>query len=162
MQLGSSESDRDAILCVAPHHFHEQSAECDAAKAVAWLRCGNNIVHTWQMHHEDVMHDHAMHHAWSFFHQRYLELRLTVRKCYSPMVPNVVTLSRDAWLHFLTFSPQDPTSHASNVKSTTMKVAVVGAGIAGMSAAYHISKHGGDDIEVTLIEKEDIIGGHEM
>lgn len=40
------------------------------------------------------------------------------------------------------------------------KVAVCGAGIAGMSAAYHIAKHG--DCEVTLYESEEKLGGHEM
>ena len=39
---------------------------------------------------------------------------------------------------------------------------MVGSGIAGMSAAYHIAKHGGTNVEVTLLEKEGRIGGHEM
>jgi hypothetical protein len=33
------------------------------------------------------------------------------------------------------------------------RVAVVGSGIAGLSAAYHIAKHGGDRVDVTLFEK---------
>lgn len=33
----------------------------------------------------------------------------------------------------------------------TARVAVVGSGIAGLSAAYHIAKHG--TVEVTLFEK---------
>eukprot|EP00035_Acanthoeca_spectabilis_P015956 m.323314 g.323314 ORF g.323314 m.323314 type:complete len:165 (-) comp16455_c0_seq46:3257-3751(-) len=42
----------------------------------------------------------------------------------------------------------------------TARVTVVGSGIAGLSAAYHIAKHG--TVEVTLFEKNDVLGGHEM
>eukprot|EP00730_Choanoeca_flexa_P017891 TRINITY_DN8662_c0_g1_i1.p1 TRINITY_DN8662_c0_g1~~TRINITY_DN8662_c0_g1_i1.p1 ORF type:complete len:724 (+),score=117.45 TRINITY_DN8662_c0_g1_i1:106-2277(+) len=41
------------------------------------------------------------------------------------------------------------------------RVAVVGSGIAGMSAAYHIASQS-KDVEVVIFEKEDSIGGHEM
>lgn len=37
------------------------------------------------------------------------------------------------------------------------KVAIIGAGITGLSAAYYLSKH--DDIEIDLFEKEDRAGG---
>ena len=41
------------------------------------------------------------------------------------------------------------------------KIAVVGAGIAGMSAAFHIAKHSPPDVvEVCLIEAAEAIGGH--
>ena len=33
------------------------------------------------------------------------------------------------------------------------RVAVVGSGIAGLSAAYHIARYGGNKVEVTLFEK---------
>lgn len=33
------------------------------------------------------------------------------------------------------------------------RVAVVGGGIGGLSAAYHIAKYGGDNVEVTLFEQ---------
>ena len=37
-----------------------------------------------------------------------------------------------------------------------LKVAVIGAGISGISASYHLQKFA----EVTLFEKNDAIGGH--
>lgn len=40
----------------------------------------------------------------------------------------------------------------------TTRVAVVGAGISGLSAAYHLP----DDVEVTVYEKEDRPGGHAL
>jgi predicted NAD/FAD-binding protein len=42
------------------------------------------------------------------------------------------------------------------------RVAVVGGGIAGMSAAYHLAKHSKEPLEVTLLEREAVMGGHEM
>ena len=44
--------------------------------------------------------------------------------------------------------------------SRPQRVAVVGSGIAGLSAAYTIAKHGGDQVRVALYEKNDKIGGH--
>jgi hypothetical protein len=41
------------------------------------------------------------------------------------------------------------------------RVAVVGSGIAGMSAAYHLAKHG-TDLQVHLFEADARLGGHEM
>lgn len=41
------------------------------------------------------------------------------------------------------------------------RVAVVGSGVAGISAAYHLRKHGPKDMEVVLIEASpEKIGGH--
>ena len=36
------------------------------------------------------------------------------------------------------------------------RVAVIGAGVAGISAAYHLR----DDVELTIFERDDYIGGH--
>ncbi|EDQ84235.1 uncharacterized protein MONBRDRAFT_30477 [Monosiga brevicollis MX1] len=43
-----------------------------------------------------------------------------------------------------------------------LRVAVVGAGIAGLSTAYHLAKYGGGNVRVSLLEQEDVLGGHEM
>ena len=44
--------------------------------------------------------------------------------------------------------------------SGRQRIAVVGSGIAGLSAAYTIAKHGGEHVDVVLFEKSDKIGGH--
>lgn len=41
------------------------------------------------------------------------------------------------------------------------RVAVVGSGVAGISAAYHLRKHGPENLEVVLLEANpEKIGGH--
>ncbi|RED45789.1 NAD(P)/FAD-dependent oxidoreductase [Aestuariispira insulae] len=42
------------------------------------------------------------------------------------------------------------------MSQTRRKVAVIGSGIAGLSAAWHLSRH----CDVTLVEKDDRLGGH--
>ncbi|WP_456426973.1 protoporphyrinogen oxidase [Desulfurobacterium sp.] len=39
------------------------------------------------------------------------------------------------------------------------KVAVVGAGVSGLSTAFYIEKFGGDNVSVTIFEKENVPGG---
>ncbi|WVZ57371.1 hypothetical protein U9M48_007764 [Paspalum notatum var. saurae] len=41
-----------------------------------------------------------------------------------------------------------------------MKVAVVGAGVAGLAAAHELARSGGGAVQVTLYEKQDHLGGH--
>jgi NADPH-dependent 2,4-dienoyl-CoA reductase/sulfur reductase-like enzyme len=45
--------------------------------------------------------------------------------------------------------------------SQPRRIAVIGSGIAGLSAAYHLAKHG-QNVQVEVFEKESCIGGHEM
>ena len=41
-----------------------------------------------------------------------------------------------------------------------MKIAVIGAGIAGLSCAWLLERHAGDTHQVTLFEQNDTLGGH--
>ncbi len=43
---------------------------------------------------------------------------------------------------------------------STMKIAVIGSGIAGLSCAWLLAKHGGDSKQLTLFEQNDYLGGH--
>ena len=43
---------------------------------------------------------------------------------------------------------------------STMKIAVIGSGIAGLSCAWLLAKHGSDTWQVTLFEQNDYLGGH--
>ena len=40
----------------------------------------------------------------------------------------------------------------------THRIAIIGSGISGLSAAYYLNKH--EDVEVTLFEANDYFGGH--
>ena len=39
---------------------------------------------------------------------------------------------------------------------------VVGAGVSGISAAFHLQKYGGNAVDVTLVEAAESIGGHAL
>lgn len=45
---------------------------------------------------------------------------------------------------------------------TTKSIVVVGGGITGLVAAYYAKKEGGDRVNVTLVEREDKLGGHSI
>ena len=48
------------------------------------------------------------------------------------------------------------------MKGEQKRIAIVGAGIAGLSTAYYLSKlsqQGGQPLEITLLEKERRLGG---
>jgi protoporphyrinogen/coproporphyrinogen III oxidase len=44
-------------------------------------------------------------------------------------------------------------------KNRPIRVAILGAGISGLSCAWHLKKEGGDAVQITLLEKENRIGG---
>ena len=43
---------------------------------------------------------------------------------------------------------------------SSMKIAVIGSGIAGLSCAWLLAKHGGGSRQVTVFEQNDYLGGH--
>lgn len=49
---------------------------------------------------------------------------------------------------------------SASVNGTPRRVAIVGGGVAGLSAAWHLAENGGDVVEVELFEAEDRLGGH--
>ena len=57
-------------------------------------------------------------------------------------------------------APVQPQTGARRRANSTMKIAVIGAGIAGLSCAWLLERHAAGAHQVTLFEKNEILGGH--
>ncbi|GMG55872.1 unnamed protein product [Ambrosiozyma monospora] len=55
--------------------------------------------------------------------------------------------------------PQDQSSQKQKQKQKQKNIAIVGAGAGGSSAAYHLKKFAGDNVNITIFEQNDHVGG---